>query len=77
MGEHLGISCFTNQPVKGINTAIKEHINICKCKSNFNDFEIIGSETNKLLREIKESLFIKQLKPSLNIQIKSAKLFLF
>ena len=76
-GEHLSISCFTHKPVKGINTAINEHINICKCKSNFSDFNIIGGETNKSIREIKESLFIKQLKPSLNIQIKSAKLFLF
>ena len=47
------------------------------CKSNFSDFSVISSESMKLLREIKESLFIKQLKPILNIQVKSAKLFLF
>ena len=63
--------------MKGINTAIKEHLIICKCKSNFSDFSVISSESIKLLREIKESLFIKQLKPILNIQVKSAKLFLF
>ena len=76
-GEHLGLSCFTNQPVKGINTAIKEHIGFCKCNSGFNNFSIIGSESNKQLREIKESLFINHLKPNLNIQVKSAKLYLF
>ena len=76
-GEHLGISCFTGQPVKGINTAIRDHLLISKCNSNFKDFNIIGFESIKLLRELKESLFIHQLSPELNKQVKSAKLFLF
>ena len=76
-GEHLGISCFTNEPVKGISTAIKDHLKENKCKSGFNNFSIIGCESNRLLRELKESLFINQLNPILNKQIKSAKLFLF
>ena len=75
--EHLGISCFTDKPVKGKDTAVNEHISKCKCKSYFNNFDIIGSESNKSLRKIKESIFIKQFKPNLNIQVKSEHLFLF
>ena len=76
-GEHLGISCFTGQSVSGLNTAIKAHLKLNKCKSDFTNFAVIGCESNQLLRELKESLFINQLKPNLNKQVKSAKLFLF
>ena len=76
-GEHLGISCFTGFPVIGINTAIRDHLKSSKCNSDFSDFRIIGHESIRLLRELKESLFIHQLSPELNKQIKSAKLFLF
>ena len=76
-GEHLGVSCFTNKPVIGTDTAVKEHISQCKCNSNFSNFRIIGSENNKSLRKIKESIFIKQLKPNLNTQVKSERLFVF
>ena len=47
-GEHLGISCFTNEPVKGISTAIKDHLKEKKCKSGFNNFNIIGCESIRL-----------------------------
>ena len=77
MGEHLGISCFTGLPVKGLSTAIKDHVNISKCKPDFNNFKVVGCDSNRLLRELKESLFINQLKPNLNKQVKSAKLYLF
>ena len=30
-------------------TAIKEHLTICKCKSNFSDFSVISSENIKLI----------------------------
>ena len=76
-GEHLGISCFTGQPIKCLKTAIKDHTEILKCKPSFNNFKIIGCESNRLLRELKESLFIHQLNPSLNKQVKSARLYLF
>ena len=52
-GEHLGISCFTGQSVKGLSTAIKDHLKLNKCKS---DFSVIGCESNRSLRELKESL---------------------
>ena len=74
-GEHLRISCFTGQSVTGLNTAIKEHLKLNKSKSD-TIFAVIGCESNQLLRELKESLFINQLKPNLNKQVKSAKLFL-
>ena len=76
-GEHLGISCFTGQSVKGLSTAIKDHLKLNKCESDVKDVSVIGCESNRSLRELKESLFINQLKPNLNKQVKSAKLFLF
>ena len=76
-GEHLGISCFTGKPVQGIATAVNDHLKKSKCTSSFNDFEVIGSENNRALRELKESLFIKLYNPGLNKQVKSARLFLF
>ena len=75
--EHLGVSCFTGHPVIGMSTAVRDHLIENTCNSSLNNFQIIGHENIKLLRELKESLFINQLKPELNKQVKSAKLFLF
>ena len=75
--EHLSTSCFTDKPVKGIKTAVSDHLKTNKCKSDFGDFEVIGCESNQFLRELKESLFIKLHQPMLNTKVKSAKLFLF
>ena len=69
-GEHLGISCFTAQSVKGLSTAIKDYLKINKCESDFNNFTVISCESNRLLRKIKESLVINQNKLNLNKQVK-------
>ena len=63
--------------VKGLSVAIKDHLKINKCESDSNNFAVIGCESKRLLRELKECLFINQLKPNLNKQVKSAKLILF
>ena len=67
--------CFHEHLI--ISTYIKDHLKLNKCESDFKDFSVIGCESNRSLRELKESLFINQLKPNLNKQVKSAKLFLF
>ena len=76
-GEHLSISCFTDEPVQGIRTAVKDHMEKNKCKPDFDDFKVIGCDNNRLLRVLKESLFIKLYNPDLNKQVKSARLYLF
>ena len=75
--EHLGISCFTDKPVVGIKTPVRDHINDKKCSANIDDFKIIGREENHNMLLIKEGLFIKHLKTDLNTKIKSGELFLF
>ena len=75
--EHLGQSCFTDKPIVGIRTAIKDHIILCKCNSSLNDFKIIAYEKSRYLRLIKESLLIGHYNPVLNTKIKSEELFLF
>ena len=75
--EHLGISCFTENPVVGIITPVKDHIKEKKCKATLDNFKIIGREENYGLLLIKESLFIKRFKTVLNTKIKTTELFLF
>ena len=60
-----------------LTNTLQKTIGVTRCNSDFSDFKIIGHESIRLLRELKESLFIHQLSPELNKQIKSAKLFLF
>ena len=43
----------------------------------WDDFKVLGRGSNRWLLEIKESLFIKRDKPSLNKNIHSQELFLF
>ena len=57
--EHLGISCFTGEPVKWIKNGGQGSLKNRQRKSNFTDFEVICCESNHALRELKESLFIK------------------
>ena len=75
--EHLGISCFTGQPIVGIPTAIREHLLRQKCESDLTNFKIVSTEVNEFRRLIKESLLIKHYNYELNKQIKSTQLFLF
>jgi putative heme iron utilization protein len=75
--EHLGLSCFTDKPIVGIQTAIRNHIIENKCNSTIDDFKIIGNAENHNLLLIKESLFVKHYKTFLNTKVKNVELSLF
>ena len=76
--EHMGISNLTGKRVKNVKeSAISDHLLQCDCKIDFNDFDILASDTNRIRLLIKESLFIKRDKPVLNRTIKSFPLNLF
>ena len=45
-----------------MSTAVRDHLKENPCISSLTDFKIIGRESIKLLRELKESLFINQLR---------------
>ena len=49
----------------------------CNYLVTWDDFKVLGRESNHWLLEIKESLFIKRDRPSLNKNIYSLELFLF
>ena len=64
--------------VKGtLSTSVCEHMLECDHIVTWDDFKVLGRESNNWLLEIKESLFIKRDKPSLNKNIHSQELFLF
>ena len=75
--EHLGLSCFTDKPVAGIKTPVRDHIQENKCVATLNDFKIIGREESHNLLLINEALFIKHFKTNLNTKVKYADLYLF
>ena len=67
VSEHQGVSPRTGKPVKGtLSTSVRDHMLVCDHKVVHKDFKFLGNESNKYLLELKESLFIKRDKPSLN-----------
>ena len=76
--EHAGRSPLTNKPLKGQqSTTVRDHMLVCNTIVSFDNFKIIGADSNNAHLCIKESLFIKKEKPSLNIQGESIPLTLF
>ena len=78
--EHLGLSVFTN---KALRYSDKDATTICKhchhqnhinCTDNF---KIMGNSVNIYFLQLKESLLILKLKPSLNVAKESMTLYLF
>ena len=64
--------------VKGtLSTSVRDHMFDCDHTAAWEDFSIIGRESNHYLLETKESLFIKRDNPSLNRNKYSQELFLF
>ena len=77
-GEHIEISPLSFKKTKPSKvSAIRDHLLNCNNISSFEEFTILASGNNKFVRQIKESLLIKQDRPILNKNISSAKLFLF
>ena len=76
--EHQGISPPTGKRLKGTwSTSVRDHMLDCNHIVAWDDFKVLGRESNHWLLEIKESLFIKRDRPSLNKNIYSQELFLF
>ena len=78
--EHLGLSVFTNKALRYSDkdaTAIRKHChhqNHVNCTDNF---KIMGNSVNNYFLQLKESLLILKLKPSLNVAKESMSLHLF
>ena len=78
VSEHQGVSPRTAKPVKGtLSTLVRDYMLVCDQKGVHEDFEFLGNESKRYLLELKESLFIKRDKPSLNKNLYSQELLLF
>ena len=76
--EHMGISNLTEKRVKNVKqSAVSDHLLQWDCSINFDDFDILASETNYFRLLIKESLLIMRDKPVLNRTTTSFPLKLF
>ena len=78
--EHLGISARTGRKLQHslINaSAIKEHMFNQMHEASEEDFTVISMGGYPKLLEIKESIMLKKLKPTLNDNVTSRELFLF
>ena len=76
--ERMEISNLTEKRVKNVKqSAVSDHLLQCDCSINFDDFDILASETNNFRLLIKESLLITRDKPVLNRTTTSFPLKLF
>ena len=77
--EHMGISCRTGLPLKGLTkTAVSEHCAQCNQRSiSTDDFKIISRGGSEFDLCLKESIIIKLKKPFLNKNLMSTQLDLF
>ena len=70
VSEHQGLSPQTGKPLKGtFSTSVRDHMLDCTHVVAWDDFTVLGRKSNHWLLEIKESLFIKRDRPSLNKNI--------
>ena len=78
--EHLGLSVFTNKALRYSDkdaTAIRKHChhqNHVNCTDNF---KTMGNSVNNYFLQLKESLLILKLRPTLNVAKESMLLYLF
>ena len=78
ISEHQGVSPRTGKRVKGtLSASVRDHMLNCNHTVAWEDFSIIGRESNHYLLETKKSLLIKRDNPSLNRNKYSQELFLF
>ena len=75
--DHMGMSIFTEKPIKGVNTSMKSHWREKNHSITMDSFSILSRENNSFYLRIKESLLIKRDKPVLNSNIYSTPLMLF
>ena len=77
-GEHTGISSLTNQRVQpGKDSVVYDHLLNYNCSRTFQDFSVLCHENKKYFSELKESLLIIRDRPSMNLNVRSASLYLF
>ena len=68
----MAISDLTEKSLKKVKQpAISDHLLQCKCAVNFDDFNILITDSNKFKLLLRESLLIKHDKPVLNLTIRS------
>ena len=61
VSEHQGVSLRTGKLLKGtLSTSVRDHILDCNHIVAWDDFKVLGRESNHWLVEIKESSFIKK-----------------
>ena len=78
VSKHRGVSPITGKPVQStLSTSVRDHMLVCDHKVEHKDFKFLGNESSKYLLELKESLFIKRDKPSLNKNLYWQELLLF
>ena len=78
VSEHQGVSPWTGKIVKGtLSISVCDHMLECDHIVAWDDFKVLGRKSKHWLLEIKESLFIKRDKLSLNKNIYSQELLLF
>ena len=76
--EHAGFSPLTGKALKGQDsTTVRDHMLECDTMFTRENFKLLGADNNNTHLRIKEALFIKREKPSLNIQGKSFPLALY
>ena len=78
--EHAGISARTGAPLQRtlVNaSAVKEHALTVHPVDSHKDFKVLSRGGSREILDIKESIMIKKMKPTLNDNISSAPLFLF
>ena len=78
VSEHQGVSPQTGKHLKGtLSTSVRDHMLDCNHIVTWDDFKVLGRESNHWLLEINETLFIKRDRLSLNKNIYFQGLFLF
>ena len=78
VSEHHVVSPRTGKSVKGtLSTSVRGQMLVCDHKVAHEDFTFLGNESNRYLLKLKESLFIKRDKPSLNKNLYSQEVLLF
>ena len=78
VSEHQGVSRRTGKHLKEtLSTSVRDHMLDCNHIEAWDDFKVLGRESNHWLLEIKVSLFIKRDRPTLNKNIYFQELFLF
>ena len=75
--DHLGLSIFTEKPIKGVDTAMKSHCRENNHNITMESIKVIARDENSFHLRIKESLLIKRDKPVLNNNVYSTPLLLF